>query len=338
MPRLNKFSTVLLGSFVFAFGSLQLSAQDHQAAPPDTAHQAAPESAAAGLTQEHAAPAQTAEPQVDIITPHITDAHHIELPWFLPPFAKELELPRWEPVHIGPLTVDFSPTKHVFFVFISAVIAATLMIVAARQYQRQVKEFGHPKGFAAAIEALVLYMRNEIILPNVGPHGEGFVPLLMSFFFFILIANLWGIVPWGSTATGNISVTAALAIISFFTIEIAGMRALGRGYIKTIVYWPDDMSVPMKSAMTIIMTPVELLGKFIKPVALALRLFANMTGGHIVLLALISLIFTFPLFAVLPIGFSIGILMLETLVIFLQAFVFTLLTAVFIGLVRAEHH
>jgi F-type H+-transporting ATPase subunit a len=275
---------------------------------------------------------------VDIITPHITDAPYVELPWPLPPFHKKIKLPHWEPIHIGSFSIDLSPTKHMVFVLISAIVAGALMITAARQYKRQVAQFGHPKGFAAAMEALVLYMRNEIILPNVGPRGEGFVPLLLSFFFFILIANLWGIIPWGATATGNISVTAALAIIAFFTIEIAGMRALGRGYIKTLIYWPHDMSLGMKLMMTPIMTPVEILGKFIKPVALALRLFANMTGGHIVLLALISLIFTFPAFAVLPIGFSVGILLLETLVIFLQAFVFTLLTAVFIGLVRAEHH
>jgi F-type H+-transporting ATPase subunit a len=320
MPRLNKFSTVVLGTFVFALGSLQLRAQDHPPARQDTTHQAAPEA--------HA----------DIITPHIMDSRHVEIPWILPPFHIEWELPHWEPIHIGSFAIDLSPTKHMFFVFLSAMVAGLLLITATRQYKRQIREFGHPKGFAAAIESMVLYMRNEIILPNVGPHGEGFVPLLLSFFFFILIANLWGIIPWGATATGNISVTAALAIISFFTIEIAGIRALGRGYIKTIVYWPHDMPLGMKLMMTPIMTPVELLGKFIKPVALALRLFANMTGGHIVLLALISLIFTFPMFAVLPVAFSVGILVLETLVIFLQAFVFTLLTAVFIGLVRSEHH
>jgi F-type H+-transporting ATPase subunit a len=337
MPRLNKFSTVLLGTFVFALASLQLHAQEHKTPPQDTAHQVAPVTTPAAA-QEHAAPAQKAEAQVDIITPHITDSPHLELPWFLPPFHKEVALPHWKPIHIGSFAIDLSPTKHMVFVLLSAGVAGLLLITAARQYKRQIREFGHPKGFAAAIESVVLYMRNEIILPNVGPHGEGFVPLLLSFFFFILIANLWGIIPWGATATGNISVTASLAIISFFTIEIAGMRALGKGYIKTIVYWPHDMSLGMKLMMTPIMTPVELLGKFIKPVALALRLFANMTGGHIVLLALISLIFTFPVFAILPIGFSVGILLLETLVIFLQAFVFTLLTAVFIGLVRSEHH
>jgi F-type H+-transporting ATPase subunit a len=326
MSRLNTFSTVLLGVCLFALVSLPVQGQEEHPPAQDS------------IEQSQLAASQAVEEHVDIITPHITDSHHLELPWFLPPFHKELALPQWEPIHVGALTVDLSPTKHVVFVALSAAIAALVMITAARQYKRQVKEFGHPKGFAAAIESVVLYMRNEIILPNVGPHGEGYVPLLMSFFFFISIANLWGIIPWGSTATGNISVTAALAIIAFFAIEIAGIRALGRGYIKTIVYWPDDMSVPMKSVMTIIMTPVELIGKFIKPLALALRLFANMTGGHIVLLALISLIFLFPWFAALPIGFSVGILLLETLVIFLQAFVFTLLTAVFIGLIRSSHH
>jgi F-type H+-transporting ATPase subunit a len=321
MSRLRTFLTALCAASVFVAGAAQARAQDDH-----TQHEAA------------AAQAPKAEAQPDIITPHITDSHHLELPWFLPPFHKELELPRFAPVHIGGLTLDLSPTKHVVFVAWAAFWAALLLIVAARQYKKQIASTGSPRGFAAAIEAMVLYMRNEIILPNVGPHGDGFVPLLLSFFFFILIANLTGIIPWGSTATGNISVTAALAIIAFFTIEIAGIRALGKGYIKTIVYWPHDMSLGMKLMMTPIMTPVEILGKFIKPVALALRLFANMTGGHIVLLALVSLIFLFPAFAILPIGFSVGILFLELLVAFLQAFVFTLLTAVFIGLMRSEAH
>ena len=112
-------------------------------------------------------------------------------------------------------------------------------------------------------------------------------------FFFILFANLLGLVPYGSTATGNISVTAMLAIIAFFVIEISGMRALGKNYISTIVYWPHDMPLFGKILMTGIMTPIEILGKFTKPFALTIRLFANMTAGHVMVLALISIIFMF---------------------------------------------
>ena len=141
---------------------------------------------------------------------------------------------------------------------------------------------------------MVLYIRNEVILPNVGHHGEKFVPFCLTLFFFILFCNLLGLIPYGATATSNISVTATLAIVSFLVIEIAGMRALGvKGYINTIVYWPHDMPIGVKAPITFIMTPVELLGKFTKPIALSIRLFANMIAGHVVVLALISIIFTF---------------------------------------------
>jgi len=147
-------------------------------------------------------------------------------------------------------------------------------------------------------------------------------------------------VPYGATPTGNVAVTGMLAIIAFFVIEIAGMRALGWGYLGTIFYWPHDMPFAMKAPMTLIMTPIELLGKFAKIFALAIRLFANMTGGHIVVLALIGLIFTFSsyLIAPLPVAMTVAIMMLELFVAFLQAFVFTLLVSVFIGQMRVAQH
>jgi F-type H+-transporting ATPase subunit a len=215
-----------------------------------------------------------------------------------------------------------------------------VLVTAARAHARQTREAGTPRGFAAAVESVVLYMRNEVILPNVGPHGEAFVPFCLTLFFFILTGNLLGLMPWGATATGNISVTAMLAITSFLVIEIAGMRALGWGYINTVVYWPHDMPLAMKAPLTLIMTPIELIGKFTKPFALAIRLFANMTGGHIVLLALIGLIFTFNSWVIAPIPLlmTIAIMFLELGVAMLQAFVFTLLVSVFIGQVRVAHH
>lgn len=287
--------------------------------------------------QEHT---QKAAGDVDIITPHITDSHALDFPWFAAPFYKEFELPRWKPVHIGSLEVDFSPTKHVVFLLLAGVLSALTLIAAARAHERQTRETGTPKGFAAGIEATVLYLRNEIILPNVGPHGNAFVPFCLTIFFFILFSNLLGLLPWGSTATGNISVTATLAIISFVVIEISGMRAQGWGYLNTIFYWPHDMSLAMKAPMTLIMTPVEIIGKVTKPFALAIRLFANMTAGHIVVLAMISLIFTFQKWIIVPVPLAMatGIMLLELFVSFLQAFLFMLLTSVFIGQVRASHH
>ena len=185
----------------------------------------------------------------------------------------------------------------------------------------------------------MLYLRNEVFMPVIGHGGEKYIPFCLTLFFFIAIANLLGLVPYGSTATGNIAVTATLAIITFIVVEVAGMRALGKGYIGTIVYWPHDMPIAMKLPLTLVMTPVELIGKFTKPFALTIRLFANMIAGHVIILALIGLIFMFGFFVAVPaIAMALFIMCLELLVVFIQAFIFALLAAVFIGQIRAAHH
>jgi F-type H+-transporting ATPase subunit a len=274
--------------------------------------------------------------KVDIILPHISDSDEMDVPWPNASGFRVVHLPHWAPVMIGGYALDLSPTKHVVMMLIAALLASVLLIGAARAQGRHTAQGKAPKGFANTIEATVLYIRNEVILPNVGPHGDRFVPYLLSVFFFILFANLLGLVPYGSTATGNISVTATLAIIAFFVIEVAGMRALGKNYISTIVYWPHEMPLPGKLAMTLIMTPVEILGKFTKPFALCIRLFANMTAGHVMVLALISIVFTFGsiLIGIAPVAMAVGIMMLEIFVALLQAYVFTLLVSSFIGQIR----
>ena len=278
----------------------------------------------------------------DFITPHISDAHSIDIPSFSMKdnFTREVELPRWAPIHIGSLEIDLSPTKHVVMLAIAGLLCMLTLMLASSAQARMAATGKPPKGLANAIEAMVLYMRNEIILPNVGHHGEAFVPFCLTLFFFILFCNLLGLVPYQATATSNISVTATLAIVSFFVIEIAGMRALGAGYIKTIVYWPHDMPLAIKAPITLIMTPIELIGKITKPVALSIRLFANMIAGHVVVLALISIIFTFGSWLVMPapVLATTGIMMLEIFVAFLQAFVFCLLVSVFIGQIREGAH
>ncbi|HZD85509.1 MAG TPA: F0F1 ATP synthase subunit A [Gemmatimonadaceae bacterium] len=287
--------------------------------------------------------------QKDFITPHITDAHTLDYPcltqaahWYqrLIPQACEYELPRWAPIHIGRFALDISPTRHVVMLWIAALLCIVTTLLALRAHNRRTRLGRAPSGFGNSLEAVVLYMRNEVILPNVGPHGNGYVPFLLTLFFFILFANLLGLIPYGATATGNISVTATLAIITFIVIEVAGMKAQGWGYINTIIFWPHDMSLAMKLPITVILTPIEIIGKFTKPFALAIRLFANMVSGHVVLLALISLIFTFAtwLLVPVPIALALGISLLELFVAFLQAFIFTLLSSVFIGLIREGAH
>ncbi len=276
----------------------------------------------------------------DIITPHISDSRTLDFPCFKSGWVCEYELPQWTPLHIGRFTIDLSPTKHVVMLFLAAAICLIVMLLAARAHRRSALAGRAPKGLGNGIEAAILYMRNEIIMPNVGPHGDAYVPFILTLFFFILFANLLGLVPYGSTATGNISVTATLAILSFIMIEIAGIRALGKNYIKTIVYWPSDQPFIMKALLTPLLTPLELASKFTKPFALAIRLFANMTAGHIVVLALIGLIFTFGSWFIAPAPFlgALGIMLLEIFIAFLQAFVFALLTSVFIGLIREGAH
>src|SRR6267142_146382 len=278
--------------------------------------------------------------QKDFITPHITDAHTLDYPcltqaahWYerLIPQACEYELPRWAPIHIGRFALDISPTRHVVMLWIAALLCIVTTLLALRAHNRRTRLGRAPSGLGNSLEAVVLYMRNEVILPNVGPHGNGYVPFLLTLFFFILFANLLGLIPYGATATGN---------ISFIVIEVAGMKAQGWGYINTIIFWPHDMSLAMKLPITVILTPIEIIGKFTNPFALAIRLFANMVSGHVVLLALISLIFTFAtwLLVPVPIALALGISLLELFVAFLQAFIFTLLSSVFIGLIREGAH
>ncbi len=278
---------------------------------------------------------------IDIITPHITDAHAIDYPCLHPGYVCEMALPRWAPIHLGPISIDMSPTKHVVWLAVAALLCLITMLMAARAHAKTT--FGGkraPSGFGNGMEAFVLFLRNEVVIPNVGPNGDKFTPFILTLFFFILFANLCGLIPYGSTATGNIGVTATLAVITFIVVEIAGMREQGMGYINTIVYWPHDVPVGVKSFMTFIMTPVEIVGKFTKPFALAIRLFANMTAGHVVLLALIGLIFTFKSYIVAPapLAMAVAISLLEIFVSLLQAFIFALLSAVFIGQIRTAAH
>jgi F-type H+-transporting ATPase subunit a len=297
-------------------------------------------------TAEHHAPAAAHEACAahdpnDIITPHITDSRCLEFPGF-PKFWEphEYELPRWEPIHVGGLAIDLSPTKHVVMLLIAASLCCLVLIGAARAHVRNTNAVGRPQGFATGIEAMVLYIRQEVALPNLGPHGEGYAPFILCLFFFILFANLLGLIPFGSTPTGNISVTATLAITTFVVVEMAGMRAQGLGYLNTIFYWNKDLALWMRIPMFVLMSPIEVVGKLTKPFALTIRLFANMTAGHIVVLALIGLIFAFKSCALAgaPFLMAVAIMMLELFVAFLQAFIFSLLASVFIGQIREAHH
>jgi F-type H+-transporting ATPase subunit a len=273
----------------------------------------------------------------EIILHHMANSHEFETPW------KTYALPQWPPVHLGPLTIDFSLSKHVVFLMIAAVLVLGVMLVTAWRMRRLGP--GAPKGFASVFEAMTLFVRDEIVMKNIGRGGQPYVPFITTLFFFILFANLLGLLPWGSTPTSNISVTGALAVLSFIAIEISGFLTLGpKKYMRTIFYAPPGMGPIGTSLMMVIMTPVEFLGKLAKPFALAIRLFANMTAGHLVILAFIGLILlALPMGAgslVIipgPIIMAVSIMVLEILVALIQAYIFAMLTAVFIGLIRHAH-
>jgi F-type H+-transporting ATPase subunit a len=256
-----------------------------------------------------------------------------------------INLPRWEPIHLGPLTLDISPTKHVVFMVLAAVLVFLVMKLAGNALERQRKTGKAPTGFAGVVEAAVLWVRNDIAIANIGHGGEKFAPLIITLFFFILFANLLGLMPWGSSPTGNLAVTAALALIVFLVIEIAGARKLGfKGYMGTIFPHFPGLHGPGAVALAVFMAPIEIMSKLVKPFALAVRLFGNMTAGHFVILSLFGIIFMFGDLRVANwgIGFTtaalvVGIMLLELIVAFLQAYVFALLSSVFIGLMQHEH-
>jgi len=289
--------------------------------------------------QEHAPPPASHANEIDIMA-HLGNSHAIELPSWKAPYYTEVELPRFAPLHLGGLSIDLSPSKHAVFLVLAAALVALVFLYTSRVVARAQAAGRPPRGFAGAMEAMVLYIRQEVILPNVGAHGEGYVNYLLTVFFFILTCNLLGLLPWSATPTSNIAVTGAMAGVSLVVIEISGMRALGlKGYLGTIFFLPEGLPTLLKPIMLVIMTPIEIIGKLAKPFALAVRLFANMTAGHVVVLALIGLTFFFQsyLVGVAASVMATGIMLLELFVAFLQAFVFTLLTSVFIGLMRAAH-
>ena len=272
-----------------------------------------------------------------MIFQHTADSHVLELP-----FIGEVHLPTGWTL----FGVDISPTKHVVFMTLAAVLVWLTVRTAATSVERRHREGKGPAGFGAAIEGLALWVRDDIAIANIGHNGKKFAPYVMTLFFFVLYCNLLGLIPYGSTATGNIVVTGTLAILTFLITEVAGFVTLGpKGYLKTIVFVPPGMKGLGAVAMAMLMTPIELISKLVKPFALCLRLFANMTAGHFVILALLGLIFIFATMGPVVLGFVtvgsvafvLGMMFLELLVAGLQAYIFALLTSVFIGMLQHEH-
>ena len=295
-----------------------------QVLPPTIEHSEAAEFEAGG--EEHGAE------EFDAMH-HVLDSDVIELH----PFG-EIHLPAAGSWQVGP--VDFTPTKYVVFLILTSLLLLAVFIPAGQAAKRRRAHESPGKHRHNVVEATVLFFRDQVIMPNVGEGGGKYVPYLTTLFFFILFANLLGLIPWGATATASVSVTGALAIMSLIRIEAAGMRELGpKGYLGTIFFAPPGMNKMASVVMALFMAPVEIIGKLAKPFALAVRLMANMMAGHIVLLSLfgVALAFGSLAIAVGPFIMSVALFFLELFVAFLQAYIFVILTAVFIGLIRHPH-
>ena len=271
----------------------------------------------------------------DFIQHHIGDATEIEFMgghW-------SLEALSIDPIQIGSLTIDLSPTRHMVVMMVVALLMLAIFIPLAGTLRKRGKEKA-PTGFANAMEAMIVYFRDEVVRTNIGHGADAFTPFVLTLFFFILGMNLIGLTPLGITPTANVSVTAALALITFVVIEVAGFAALGpAGYARTIFFLPPWVPGFMKPGMLVILTFVEFLGKLAKPIALAIRLLANMTAGHTLILALMGMIFVFQsyLMGIASVGMASVFMILELFVAFLQAYIFAMLTSVFIGLIRHAH-
>ncbi len=263
--------------------------------------------------------------------------------------ACEIELYKWV-AHIPgchiryPIDFALGPTKHVVFMILAALLVFVTMWMTARSIARQ-KPGSPPKGFSGAVEGLVLWVRSDVAIANIGHDGAKFAPLIISLFFFVLYCNLLGLIPHGASPTGNLAVTASLALLVFLVIEIGGMIKLGaKGYLGTIFLHIPGVEGAGAVALAIALAPLEILGKLVKPFALAVRLFGNMTAGHFVILSLFGIVFLFGNLGVWSygIGFTtamlvVAIMGLELIVALLQAYVFALLSSVFIGLMQHEH-
>jgi F-type H+-transporting ATPase subunit a len=225
--------------------------------------------------------------------------------------------------------LDFSITKNVASLLLSAILLILVFTTVAKGY---IKNTGKaPSGLQSVFEPIILFLRDEIIKPAIGKNYLRYFPYLLTLFFFIWFNNLLGLLPGGVNLTGNIAVTVVLAIITFIIVHLSAKK----GYFMHLIKPPG---VPI--ALLPIMVPVEIVGVFMKPISLALRLFANITAGHIIMLSFIGLTFIFKSYSVgvVTAAFSIFMTMIELLVAFLQAFIFTLLSSMYIGGAIEEHH
>jgi F-type H+-transporting ATPase subunit a len=314
---LLKVFAVLVPLLLNGYGVADVSAEKLPGVPRNEV------TAAQAVETAHGAQAAPEEEKAgDVIMHHILNNRV----YAFPPFGS-VELPE-----IKVAGFDISITKHVVMLWVVSAILLVIFSIVGAKYKKMTPSQA-PKGLVNAMEALVEFIRTDVAKANIGKEYEKYLTYLLTVFFFILLCNLLGLVPYGATATGNINVTLTLATFTFFLTQMAALKAHGiKGYLA-------HLTGGTHPALWIIMIPIEFIGLFTKPVALTIRLFANMTAGHIVILSLIFISFilkSYIVAVVMSVPFSIFIYLLELFVAFLQAFIFTMLSALFIGLASAH--
>jgi F-type H+-transporting ATPase subunit a len=258
-----------------------------------------------------------AEDLGEFVLHHIIDAQY----WYVTPWGPKVYFPQWMA----------GGSLHVFMMFVAAVLLIILLIPAARR-----KTLAPQGRFAHMVEAFVIFIRDEVVTPNLGAKdGRKWLPFFLTIFFFILTLNLVGLIPGMGTATSNINFTAAFALMIFATFNIAGIIKNG-----PVHYFTNLIPKGLPFWLLPLMAVIEFVGLFTKAVALALRLFANMTAGHALIFSLLGLIIVFKsVVAAVPlVPFTLFIYLIEILVAFLQAYIFTLLAGLFIGQAVHQEH
>jgi len=223
---------------------------------------------------------------------------------------------------------DFSITKNVAFLFLNAILLCIVFILVANNYK---SKLAPPKGIQSLFEPIILFVRDNIVKPNIGRHYKTYLPYMLTLFFFIFFGNILGLLPGAANLTGNIAVTMILAFLTFIITNVSG----NKNYWKHIFWTPNVPNV-----MRIIILPIEIIGVFTKPFSLMIRLFVAITAGHIVLLSFIGMTFIFQSYfvGILSSLFAVALNIIELLVAAIQAYVFTMFSSVYIGLAIEEEH
>lgn len=224
--------------------------------------------------------------------------------------------------------VDLSITKNVAFLILTATLMILVFLSVAKGYS---KKNSAPKGIQALFEPVIIFVRDDIVKPNIGENYEKYLPYMLTLFFFIFFGNVLGLMPGAANLTGNIAVTLSLALFTFLITNFSG----NKHYWKHI-FWTPGIPIIMR----VIILPIELIGVFSKPISLMIRLFAAITAGHIVLLSFIGLIFIFQSYfvGVMSALFVVGLNLVELMVAGIQAYVFTMFSSVYIGLATEDGH